>query len=153
MRLPDPKRRVPRLEKKTGLSWDGNWPKLAAALPLRGVAQQLAQQSELIRCDNAGEGAQFHLRIAVETLLSAGSVDKLAAALSEHFSQKVRVSTELGAVEQTAGAQALAQRAARQRQAEETMQSDPFVQTMMREFGARIVPGSIETKSLTGESP
>jgi DNA polymerase-3 subunit gamma/tau len=38
----------------------------------------------------------------------------------------------------------MADRAERQRQAEETMHSDPFVQTLMREFGATIVPGSIK---------
>jgi DNA polymerase III subunit gamma/tau len=139
---------IPAAQKKTELNWDGNWPLLAGALPLRGVAQQLAQQSELIKCESGGangkEGTQFQLRIAVETLLSAGSVDKLAEALSKHFAQKVRVTTEIGAVGQTANAQTLAERAARQRQAEETMQSDPFVQTMIREFGARIVPGSVK---------
>eukprot|EP01032_Pedospumella_encystans_P030960 gene30960-34942_t len=32
------------------LDWDGNWPALSARLPLRGVAQQLATQAELIAC-------------------------------------------------------------------------------------------------------
>ncbi len=135
----------------SALNWDGNWPLLAGSLPVRGVAQQLAQQSELIKCESGGNNGnngndctQFHLRVAVETLLSAGSVDKLAAALSEQFGQTVRVTTEIGAVEQTANALAQAERAARQREAEETMQSDPFVQTLMREFGATIVPGSIK---------
>jgi DNA polymerase-3 subunit gamma/tau len=126
------------------LNWDGNWPALAAVLLVRGVAQQLALQSELIRCETNGEGAQFHLRIPLETLCSAGSVEKLAAALSEHFGKAVRVSTEVGAVEYTANAQSMADRAERQRQAEETVQSDPFVQALMREFGATIVPGSIK---------
>lgn len=126
------------------LNWDGHWPALAAALPVRGVAQQLAQQSELVRCETNGEGAQFYLRIPLETLCSAGSVEKLATALSEHFGKTVRVSTEVGAVEHTANAAAMADRAERQRQAEEAVQSDPFVQTLMREFGATIVPGSIK---------
>ncbi|MGH8807346.1 MAG: DNA polymerase III subunit gamma/tau [Noviherbaspirillum sp.] len=126
------------------LNWDGNWPVLAAALPLRGVAQQLAQQSELLKCEDSGSGAAIHLRIPLETLCSAGSVDKLAAALSEHFGKPARVTTEIGAVEQTANAQAVAEREARQRQAEENLQSDPFLQTLMREFGATIVPGSIK---------
>lgn len=125
------------------VNWEGNWPVLAAALPVRGVAQQLAQQSELIKCDSS-DGIQFHLRVAVETLLSAGSVDKLAAALSEHFGKPVRVTSEIGAVQQTANAHAQADRAARQREAEQTMHSDPFVQNLMREFGATIVPGSIK---------
>ncbi len=126
------------------LNWDGNWPQLAAALPVRGVVQQLAQQSELIKCDSDGGHVQFHLKVPLETLRSAGSVDKLAAVLSEHFGQAVRIQTEIGAVQQTANAQALADRAVRQREAEQAMQSDPFVQTLMREFGATIVPGSIK---------
>jgi DNA polymerase-3 subunit gamma/tau len=126
------------------LNWDGDWPSLAASLPLRGVVHQLAQQSELLQCELQGDGAQFHLRIPVDTLRSAGAVDKLANALSEHFGKTIRVQTEIGAVEQTANAAAVAEREARQRQAEQNLHSDPFVQTLMREFGATIVPGSIK---------
>jgi DNA polymerase-3 subunit gamma/tau len=126
------------------LNWNGDWPSLAASLPLRGVVHQLAQQSELLQCELQGDGAQFHLRIPVDTLRSAGAVDKLANALSEHFGKTIRVQTEIGAVEQTANAAAVAEREARQRQAEQNLHSDPFVQTLMREFGATIVPGSIK---------
>jgi DNA polymerase-3 subunit gamma/tau len=125
------------------LNWDGNWPVLAASLPVRGVAQQLAQQSELVRCENTDHQLEFHVRVAVETLLSSGSLDKLAAALTDHFSKTARVTSELGAVEQTANAHLMAERAERQRQAEDTMHSDPFVLTLMREFGVTIVPGTI----------
>ena len=141
---PAPRVRALELAPVPELNWDGNWPALAAALPLRGVVQQLAQQSELLQCELQGDGAQFLLRIPLETLRSAGAVDKLAAVLSEHFGKTIRVNTEIGAVEQTANAQAVAEREARQRQAEENMHSDPFVQTLMREFGAIIVPGSIK---------
>ncbi len=126
------------------LNWDGNWPLLAAALPVRGVAQQLAQQSEFVKCDSSGGAFQFYLRVAVETLLSAGSPDKLAAALTEHFGQPIRLQTDIGAVQHTANAKLIAEREERQRKAEETMHGDPFVQTLMREFGATIVPGSIK---------
>ncbi|QDZ27275.1 DNA polymerase III subunit gamma/tau [Noviherbaspirillum sp. UKPF54] len=140
---PAPRQRAPDPTPVPALNWDGNWPALAASLPLRGVVQQLAQQSELLRCDVQGEGAQFQLRIPLETLRSAGAVEKLTAALSEHFGKPVRVETEIGAVEHTANAQAVAEREARQRQAEENLQRDPFVQALVREFGATIVPGSI----------
>ena len=126
------------------LNWDGDWPALAASLPLRGVVQQLAQQSELLQCEDNGGAVSVHLRIPPDTLRSAGAVDKLAAALTERFGKTVRVSTEIGSVEQTANAQAVADREARLRQAEENLQRDPFVQAMKREFGATIVPGSIK---------
>ncbi len=132
------------LQPDANLNWDGNWPVLAAGLAVRGVAHQLAQQSELIKCDSSGPAALIHLRIPLDTLRSAGSVDKLAAALSEHFGRTVKVETELGNVRHTANAQAMAAQAERQRLAEQTAQNDPFIQSMMREFGASIVPGSIK---------
>ncbi|HEY4541097.1 MAG TPA: DNA polymerase III subunit gamma/tau C-terminal domain-containing protein, partial [Noviherbaspirillum sp.] len=125
------------------LNWDGDWPALAAKLPLRGVVHQLAQQSELLACETDGNVQVFKLRIPLDTLRSAGSVDKLANTLGEHFGKTIRVDTEIGSVSHTANAAAVAEREARQRAAEESMRNDPFVQTLMREFGATIVPGSI----------
>jgi len=125
------------------LGWDGNWPQLAADLSLRGMVAQMAQQSELVRCEQSGNSVIFHLRIPVETLRASGNIEKLTAVLGERFNKNVRVETEIGAVALTANARAQADRAERQREAEQTMQNDPFVQVMMREFDASIVPGSI----------
>lgn len=125
------------------LQWDGDWPKLAAVLPVRGVVHQLAQQSELLKCEADGDVFRFDFRIAVEGLLAAGSADKLAGALTEHFGRQIRITTSIGPVRYTANVQALADRAERQREAEQSMQDDPFVQKLMREFGATIVPGSV----------
>ena len=130
------------------LGWDGDWPALTAVLSVRGVVQQLAQQSELIEYEKQGDANCLTLQVAVETLRAAGTVEKLSAALSEHFTQPVKVATRLGAVSNTAHLQALAAQAERQRQAEQTMHSDPFVQTLIREFGATIVPGSIKPNTL-----
>jgi len=125
------------------LGWNGNWPQLAADLPLRGMVQQMAQQSELVRCEMNGNTVGFHLRIPVETLRSAGNVEKLTAVLSERFNCNVRIETEIGSVANTANAKAESDRAERQQEAEMTVQKDPFVQVLMREFGASIVPGSV----------
>jgi DNA polymerase-3 subunit gamma/tau len=103
----------------------------------------LAQQSELVSCDASGNVTVFNLRIALETLRAAGSVDKLAAALGEHFGRTVRVETVIGVAEQTANAAAVVARDELQKQTEQKFHSDPFVQNLMREFGATIVPGSI----------
>ena len=130
------------------LGWDGDWPKLAAVLPVRGVVQQLAQQSELLKSEQLGDVTCLSLQVAVETLRAAATVEKLAASLTAHFSKPVRIETQAGAVQYSANAALLAERAERQRQAEVTMQGDPFVQSLMREFGATIVPGSIKPVSL-----
>lgn len=125
------------------IGWDGNWPALAASLPLRGVAQQLAVQAELIECLHDGHSTTFRVRVPIDTWRSPANVDKLAGALSEHFGRKVGVDTELGAVWYTASAEAQAHREACQRQAEETIETDAFVLDMKREFDAFVVPGTI----------
>ncbi|MDP3843367.1 MAG: DNA polymerase III subunit gamma/tau [Oxalobacteraceae bacterium] len=139
---------APEWQPLPGLDWDGNWPLLAAALPVRGVVQQLALQSELVTAASDNDGNVLHLRVPMATLQSSGSVDKLTAALSAHFGRPLRVTTEIGAVVHTASAQAKATQAERQRAAQATIENDPFVQTMMREFGATIVPGSVKPISL-----
>jgi DNA polymerase-3 subunit gamma/tau len=121
-----------------------DWPALVRQLPLKGVAQQLATQSELLGSEDEGAVIVMQLRVPVETLLSAGSVDKLAAALGQHFEKTVRLVTEIGNVTHTAHAESVADQARRQQQAEQTLNDDPFVQTLMRDFGATIVPGSIK---------
>jgi DNA polymerase-3 subunit gamma/tau len=122
---------------------DCDWPQLVRQLPLRGVVHQLAMQSELLSCREEGQALLIQIRVPVDTLLSAGSSDKLAAALTTHFGRPVRLDAMIGAVRRTAHAADLADQAERQRLAERTLQDDPFVQTLMRDFGATIVPGSI----------
>jgi DNA polymerase-3 subunit gamma/tau len=121
-----------------------DWPALVRQLPLKGVAQQLATQSELLGSEDAAQVRTMKLRVPVETLLSAGSADKLAAALSDYFEKTVKLETEIGNVTRTAHAASVAEQARRQQLAEQTLNEDPFVQTLIREFGATIVPGSIK---------
>ena len=125
------------------LNWDGNWPAVAAALPLRGTAQQLAMQAEMVRCSIEGNAAVFTLRVPIETWRTPGNVEKLTAVLTERFGRPVRVDSELGAVWYTGSAEAQAYRAACQREAEETIANDPFVNSMIRELDAWVVPSSI----------
>ena len=121
-----------------------DWPALVRQLPLKGVVQQLATQSELLGSEEAEHVHIMRLRVPVETLLSAGSADKLAAALSSYFEKTVKLETEIGNVTRTAHAASVAEQARRQQLAEQTLNEDPFVQTLIREFGATIVPGSIK---------
>mgnify|MGYP000329908371 FL=1 len=127
-----------------GLDWDGNWPALAATLPLRGVSQQLALQTELIDCHADGGSAVFRLRVPVDTLRASGNSEKLQAALQEIFAGKrITVETEIGPVWYTASAEAKAAKEERQRLAEAIVAGDPFVQDMERTLGAFVVPGSV----------
>jgi DNA polymerase-3 subunit gamma/tau len=126
------------------IDWDGNWPALAASLPLRGVAQQLAFQTELISCVADGAAATFRLRVPVDTLRASGNSEKLCAALQERFpAVRVNVETEIAPTWYTANAEARARRERLQREAEAAVEADPFVQDMARTFDAFVVPGSV----------
>jgi DNA polymerase-3 subunit gamma/tau len=126
------------------LAWDGNWPALAASLPLRGVSQQLALQTEIVSCTPDGNVTTFRLRVPIDTLRASGNTEKLAAALQERFADtKVHVEIDIGQVWYTASAEAIAYKAECQRVAEHTVMSDPFVKDMMRDLGAFFVPGSV----------
>jgi DNA polymerase-3 subunit gamma/tau len=78
------------------LNWDGNWPAVAAALPLRGVAQQLAMQAELVECSIDGNAVVFKVRVPIETWRTAGQCRKADRRPAERFNRPVRVDTELG---------------------------------------------------------
>jgi len=120
----------------------GAWPALAASLSIKGLAQQLAYQSELTQV----VGRTFHLRIPVAAIGENGVAERLQQVLSDHFGVEVRVQCEIGAVSETAAAADAQARAERQAEAEANIEADPFVQGLLRDFGGQIVPGSIQPR-------
>ncbi|VVE10502.1 DNA polymerase III, subunit gamma and tau [Pandoraea capi] len=117
----------------------GEWPALAEALPARGLAQQLAFQSELTEV----AGRALHLRVPLRQLADAATADKLRQALVEHFGGDVQLHVELGQVGTTAASLAAEAAAARQRAAEQAIADDPVMRELIDEFDAQILPGSI----------
>ncbi|MFP4891426.1 DNA polymerase III subunit gamma/tau [Paraburkholderia sp. EG304] len=121
------------------LGFTGDWPALAVDLPLKGISYQLAFNSELM----ALEGKTLKLNVPVPQYAETSQVAKLKAALVERLGQNVDVQVEVGPARRTAAAHDAKLRAQRQQEAEREISADPFVQSLIREFGARIVPGSI----------
>ena len=116
------------------------WAAFSAKLPLSGMAAQLARQSEWV----AVSGRAITLRVASKALAVGAHADRLRAVLTEYFGFVVQVHVEIGAAQgQSAHAVDLAAQAARQRAAEHSVTSDPFVQALVKDFGAHVVPGSI----------
>lgn len=117
-----------------------SWATLAARLPLRGLAAQLAQQSEWVGVD----GATIVLRVATRTLSEGAGVERLRVVLEAHFGTAVRLRFEIGKTgDNTAYAAAVSERQARQEAAEQTIMADPFVRDLLDQFGGKIVPDSI----------
>ncbi|HWK69635.1 MAG TPA: DNA polymerase III subunit gamma/tau [Burkholderiaceae bacterium] len=130
------KAKAPRLRDMNAQAW----PALAASLPLTGLAAELARQSEWL----GSQGDQVTLRVAIRTLAESPGKSRLCTVLSEYFGAVVQLDVEYGATgDETAHAHEQLQRAERQKQAEQAVANDPFVQTLVNEFGAQVVPGSI----------
>jgi DNA polymerase-3 subunit gamma/tau len=125
------------------------WPALAVDLPLKGVAYQLAFNSELTACD----ATSITLAVAVQMYTDATHVTKLKAALAEKLGRAIEVSVNVGPARRTAAALDAAERAKRQQEAEQEITQDPFVQSLIRDFGASIVQGSIKPIAASGANP
>jgi DNA polymerase-3 subunit gamma/tau len=133
------KRPLPPAVPLDPLGFQGDWPALAVDLPLKGISYQLAFNSELMALD----GSTLKLNVPVPQYAEASQVAKLKTALAEKLGQNVDVLVEVGPARRTAAAHDAAMRARRQQEAEREIGADPFVQSLIREFGASIVPGSI----------
>jgi DNA polymerase-3 subunit gamma/tau len=122
------------------LGFDQDWPSLAAVLDIKGLAQQLAYQSELI----AADAQSMTLRIPVAQLAAGPHVEKVIAAVVERLGRPVDIRIEIGSASRTAAAVDAARKAEQQWHAEQSIQSDPFVQALLRDFDAAILPGSTQ---------
>lgn len=130
------------------VGFSGDWPTLAASLGLTGVAHQLAFNSELTELD----GRTLALSVPVPQYADAAQVAKLKTALAETLGAAVDVRVTVGPARRTAALLEAAARAERQREAEREIGADPFVQSLIREFGASIVPGSVRPVAHDGEA-
>ncbi|MGH6608662.1 MAG: DNA polymerase III subunit gamma/tau C-terminal domain-containing protein, partial [Burkholderiaceae bacterium] len=136
-------RSVPKSAPVTS-TFDGNWPALVARLKVSGLVRELAQRSELTSFDND----RLKLRVPLRTLLDAGALQKLQAAVSDALGRPMRVAAEVGStVGPTSAGIAEQQRAERQRQAEESIYADPFVRELIENFGASVDPTSIRPRT------
>ena len=120
-----------------------DWHSLMRALPVRGLVQQLAHQTELQDWVDSSQGVKATVITSLPQLASADCVGRLSEALTVHYGKKVQIEVVEGAVEKTvAKIDAQVQQEKRQN-AEERIAADPFVQQLEREFGAKVVSGSV----------
>ena len=122
-----------------GAFWHEVVQQLIASEAIAAMVRELALQSELTERD----AAEWTLRVERESLNQPALRERLQAALLA-AGHSVNLTTVLGPVQDTPARRNNAVQAARQQAAVETIENDPFVQAMLRDFGGRIVPGSIK---------
>lgn len=143
---------TPPPDSPLGDEWAALVNRMVTAEMIAALARELALQSEL---RSQADGV-WTLRVERESLNQAAARDKLQAALHTALQDSglaPRIVVELGPVGDSPARRNAAAALERQRQAEETIQNDPFVQDMMRDWGAKIVPGSIKSVLAPASKP
>ncbi|MDR7096131.1 DNA polymerase III subunit gamma/tau [Hydrogenophaga laconesensis] len=119
--------------------WFDTVMQLVRAEAINALVRELGLQSQLVARDTD----QWMLRVERSSLNQGSTRDRLSAALHT-LGHHVRLVVEIGSVSDSPARRIAAEAARRQREAEEHIMSDPFVQAMMRDFGGRIVPGTLK---------
>ena len=118
--------------------WYATVTQLVAAEAVAALSRELALQSQLV----ARDVDQWLLRVERESLNQPSSREKLQAALAT-LGHGVKIAIEVGAVVDSPARRNKHAADERQRVAEEAIRNDPEVQSMMRDWDARIVPGTL----------
>lgn len=118
--------------------WHGVVTQLVQADVIAALVRELALQSQLI----AQDGETWTLRVERTSLNQATAKERLRKVLADagHCTTLV---VENGAAADTPAKRNTAAAQRLQKQAEAIVLNDPQVQMLMREYGAKIVPGSI----------
>jgi DNA polymerase-3 subunit gamma/tau len=122
-----------------------DWHTLMRQLPVKGLVQQLAFQTELQDWNDSAASVKATIVTPMPQLASEASVARLADALTAHFGKPVKVVIEKGEVEGKTVAKVDQQIHQEKRQnAEQLIAADPFIQQLEKEFGAKVVGGSVK---------
>ncbi|WP_025110350.1 DNA polymerase III subunit gamma/tau [Pseudomonas sp. H1h] len=125
----------------TGLALQ--WLELFPQLPISGMTGSIAANCTLIAVD--GDHWLMHLDPAHSALFNATQQRRLNDALNQFHGRPLTLTIELIKPEQETPAQAASRRRAnRQREAEDSIHGDPFIQQMVQQFGAVVRHDTIE---------
>ena len=106
---------------------------------INALVRELALQSQLM----ARNDKQWTLQVDKDSLNTPSNRERLQAALVQ-FGHDVQLNVTTGPVLDSTAKRLVQENAERQARAEAIILQDPFVQSLMRDFDAKIVPGSIK---------
>jgi DNA polymerase-3 subunit gamma/tau len=119
--------------------WNQLVREMVEAQAINALVRELALQSQLM----AREDKQWTLQVDKDSLNTPSNRERLQAALGQ-FGHDVQLRVATGPVLDTTAKRLVQENAERQARAEAIILQDPFVQSLMRDFDAKIVPGSIK---------
>jgi DNA polymerase-3 subunit gamma/tau len=127
------------LPTEDGDFWHATVQQLIQAEAINAMVRELALQSQLVARDTD----QWILRVERESLNQPGTRDRLTNAL-QAAGFGVTLVVEIGRVTDSPGRRNAAASAEKQLLAEQIILGNAYVQALMKDYGAKIVPGSIK---------
>ena len=127
-------------------AFNGDWRALIEQNLKLGLARALAQNCEMVAYDENS----ITLRVAESNkhLANASYQDKLSSAINEYFGKIIKLNVEIGneinGEINTPAKQNATEKANIQSTATEAIMQDSFVQALMNDLGATIIPNSIK---------
>ncbi|MBH3310119.1 DNA polymerase III subunit gamma/tau [Pseudomonas mosselii] len=138
VQAPEP---LPAAMPATGLALQ--WLELFPQLPVSGMTGNIAANCTLIAAD--GDDWLLHLDPGQGALFNSTQQRRLNEALNQQLGREIRLKIELIRPEQETPAQAASRkRAERQHDAVVSIEQDPLIQQMIRQFGATVRQDTIE---------
>lgn len=136
-----PNEEVELVKNTNNPSFNGNWRALVDALKL-GLARELAKHCELVAYDE--DSITLSVPESQKHLVSANYQEKLTSAITQHFDRKIKLLFSIGGTGNTPAKQIHQEKAQAQANAESAIEEDSFVQALIDDFGATIIPNSIK---------
>jgi len=124
-----------------GSNFNGNWRGLVDELKL-GLARELAKHCELVAYDE--NSISLSVPEVQKHLVSPNYQEKLGTAITQYFGKKIKLQFSIGGTGNTPAKQISQEKAQAQANAETAIEEDGFVQALINDFGATIIPNSIK---------
>ena len=121
--------------------FNGNWRGLIDQLKL-GLARTLALHCELVSYDE--NSMSFNVPETQKSLLSLNYQEKLTAAISQFYDRKIKLQFNVGGSGNNVAKQVSHEKATAQANAVNAIEEDSFVQALIQDFDAEIIPNSIK---------
>ena len=121
--------------------FNGDWRNLVDNLKL-GLARALSQHCELISYDE--NSISLSVPEMQKHLLLPNYQEKLSTAINQYFDKKIKLHFSVGGTGNTPAQQISQEKAQAQNTAETAIEQDGFVQALINDFGAQIIPNSIK---------
>ena len=126
--------------------WSDLVGRLVAAEAIGALVRELALQSQLQSQQILQGSSVWALRVERQSLNQPAACEKLQMAMQTLLNAEppIKLLVEMGPVTDTPARRNAMAQLERQRQAEVIIHTDPFVQEMVRNWGGKVVPGSLK---------